>query len=171
MPAGEKRFCAICVVERTGQGSCRWQVRQNARIVRYGATGLWHCQELLVLDGFSPLSVGTARNNWQKTPVRHPALALPGLSGGSHSGLALPGIAGVRRVFATEVWHCQGFLAQGVSSPLSSGTARDCWREAPVRPGARRPAPRTPHVAFCELQRRLRQLQREPYCTACTVDP
>ena len=34
---------------------------------------------------------------------------------------------------ATERWHCQRFLASGASSPPSSGTARDSWRQAAPR--------------------------------------
>lgn len=65
--------------------------------------------------------------------------------------------------------------------PPSSGTARKNWQESPVRhsalalpgnPGSLAPVrPRAPHVAFCELQRRLRQLQRKPYRDASTVNP
>lgn len=62
-------------------------------------------------------------------------------------------------------------------APLNAGTARFFWRGAPMRhpglalpgnPGALCPAL---HAAFCELQRRLRQLQREPPCAACKVAP
>lgn len=42
----------------------------------------------------------------------------------------------------------------------------------PGNPGSLAPVrPRVPHVAFCKLQRRLRQLQREPYRDASTVNP
>lgn len=89
MPAGKKRSCAICVVERTGQGSCRRQVRQNARIVRYGATQLWHCQKKLARITRTPLSFGTASVFWLSVFFRH-------------SGLALPKIIGVERPRATQ---------------------------------------------------------------------
>lgn len=140
MSAGEKRSCAICVVERTGQGSCRRQVRQNARIVRYGATQPWHCQGLLAgntrmppSSGTArfiwqkPPSSGTARKNWQESPVRHPALALPVFFWLSvffrHSGLALPKIIGVERPRATQDWHCQGILAPWLPYVLASPTS------------------------------------------------
>lgn len=128
-----------------------------------------------------PPSPGTAKDCWQETPVCHPALALPGLSGKSHPALALPEKTGKNHPYATQLWHCQCFLAFGVFSPLGIGTAKDYWRGAPTghsglalpgNPGSLAPVrPRVPHVAFCKLQRRLRQLQREPYRDASTVNP
>ena len=35
--------------------------------------------------------------------------------------------------FASQGWHCQGFLAQGGLSPPSVGSARDYWRGAGPR--------------------------------------
>lgn len=113
--------------------------------------------------------------------MRHSTLALPGLSGRSHPALALPEKTGKNHPYATQLWHCQCFLAFGVFSPLRIGTAKDYWRGAPTghsglalpgNPGSLAPVrPRVPHVAFCKLQRRLRQLQREPYRDASTVNP
>ena len=128
MPAGEKRSCAICVVERTGQGGCRRQVRQNARIVRYGATQPWHCQGLLAGNTRMPPSSGTARFIWQKPPSSGTANVPWRGRGARHSGLALPGIVGVGRAFAAQDWQCQGLLASGSFSPPSVGSARDLWR-------------------------------------------
>ena len=58
-----------------------------------------------------------------------------------HPALALPGISGRNRPPATELWHCQGFLASATQfwhcqrflaetglSPPSSGTANVSWR-------------------------------------------
>lgn len=127
-----------------------------------------------------PPSPGTAKDCWQETPVCHPALALPGLSGKSHPALALPEKTGKNHPYATQLWHCQCFLAFGVFSPLRIGTAKDYWRGAPTRypglalpgnPGALAPCALALHAAFCELQRRLRQLQRELPCAACKVVP
>lgn len=109
--------------------------------------------------------------------MRHSRLALPGLSGRSHSALALPMFLGVEEALATRDWHCQRLLAREGLSPLNAGTAKDYWRGAPTRhsglalPGNGALAPCAPalHAAFCELQRRLRQLQREPLCAACKV--
>lgn len=132
MPAGEKRSCAICVVERTGQGSCRRQVRQNARIVRYGATQPWHCQGLLAGITRTPLSPGTARFIWQKPPSSGTARKNWQESPVRHSALALPVFFGFQCFFATQDWHCQGLLAWGGFSPSRIGTARESWL-----PGAR----------------------------------
>lgn len=92
----------------------------------------------------APLNTGTARLFWRGAPMRHSTLALPGLSGRSHPALALPRIAGGKGALATQDWHCQRILA---------------------------PCALALHVAFCKLQRRLRQLQREPYRDASTVNP
>lgn len=57
-----------------------------------------------------PPSPGTAKDCWQETPVCHPALALPGLSGKSHPALALPEKTGKNHPYATQLWHCQCFF-------------------------------------------------------------
>ena len=80
-----------------------------------------HPHSLNSRNGF-PARVGTARVFWHAAGARHPALALPG-------------IPGMRRFLASHFWHCQGFLARGGCSPLSSGTARDSWHAA----GSRQP--------------------------------
>ena len=149
------------------------------------------------LRDVAPLNAGTARFFWRGALVRHSTLALPGLSGRSHSALALPEKTGKNHPYATQLWHCQCFLAFGVffatqdwhcqgflawkgPSPPGIGTARFFWRGALVRhpalalpgnPGALAPCASALHAAFCELQRRLRQLQREPPCAACKVAP
>lgn len=110
MSAGEKRFSASCTVERAGQAGCRRQVRQNARIVRYGATQLWHCQKKLARITRTPLSFGTASVFWLSVFFRH-------------SGLALPKIIGVERPRATQDWHCQGILAPWLPYVLASPTS------------------------------------------------
>jgi hypothetical protein len=78
----------------------------------------WHCQDSLAQGGFSPLMIGTAKILWRGAGSRHPALALPGISGqkplrvGSarifwrgagprQPGLALPGFRGAGRVLAS----------------------------------------------------------------------
>ena len=111
MPAGEKRSCASCTVERVGQGSADDGCGRKRGFARCGATEHWHCQALLAGSAHAPLNIGTARfiwqeppssgtarKNWQESPVRHPALALPVFFG-------------FRCFFATQDWHCQGILA------------------------------------------------------------
>lgn len=93
----------------------------------------------------------------------HSTLALPGLSGRSHSALALPMFLGVEGALATRDWHCQVFLAGSARAPPRIGIARESWRSRALCPAL--------HAAFCELQRRLCQLQREPPCAACKVAP
>ena len=74
-----------------------------------------------------PPSPGTAKDCWQETPVCHPALALPGLSGKSHPALALPMFLGVEGALATQDWHCQRLLAWSAHGPSRIGTARESW--------------------------------------------
>ena len=45
----------------------------------------------------------------RRSSPRHPALALPGISGVRHSTLALPGLSGRNQPLATQHWHCQLF--------------------------------------------------------------
>ena len=147
MPAEEKRSCAICVVERTGQGSCRRQVRQNARIVRYGATQPWHCQGLLAGNTRMPPSPGTARFIWQKPPSSGTASVFWLSVFFRHPGLALPRNIGVAKPFAAQDWQCQGLLAPGGFSPPIVGTARDSWHAASFR----HPAPSMKKAPLREL--------------------
>lgn len=49
--------------------------------------------------------------------MRHSRLALPGLSGRSHSALALPMFLGVEEALATRDWHCQGMAPSRLSAP------------------------------------------------------
>ena len=94
--------------------------------------------------GFSPLSVGTARDFWRLRPPRHSGLALPEISGFCAPLATQDWHCQWLMAFATQRWHCQGFLAfaapratqdwhcQGLlafaaPSPLSVGTARDYW--------------------------------------------
>lgn len=79
------------------------------------------------LPDVAPLNVGTARPFWRGAPTRHSRLALPGLSGRSHSALALPMFLGAEGALATQDWHCQCFLAWGGFSPSRIGTARESW--------------------------------------------
>ena len=115
------------------------------------------------LRDVAPLNAGTARLFWRGAPMRHSTLALPGLSGRSHSALALPMFLGVKGALATRDWHCQAFLAGSARAPPRIGIARESWRPRALCPAL--------HAAFYKLQRRLRQLQREPYRDASTVDP
>lgn len=85
------------------------------------------------LRDVAPLNAGTARFFWRGAPMRHSTLALPGLSGKSHSALALPMFLGVEEALATRDWHCQRLLAREGLSPLNAGTAKDYWRGAPTR--------------------------------------
>lgn len=96
----------------------------------------WHCQGFLASHAASPPISGTARDYWRRAGFRHPALALPGFLGKSHSGLAVPGFSDAGRVLATQRWHCQEFLAPGGLSPLSVGTARIPRRGAGPRPSS-----------------------------------
>lgn len=140
MPAGEKRSCASCTVERVGQGSADDGCGRKRGFARCGATEHWHCQALLAGSAHAPLNIGTARfiwqeppssgtarKNWQESPVRHPALALPVFFGFRcffrHSGLALPKIIGVERPRVTQDWHCQGILAPWLPYVLASPTS------------------------------------------------
>ena len=85
------------------------------------------------LRDVAPLNAGTARFFWRGALVRHSRLALPGLSGRSHSALALPMFLDVEEALATRDWHCQRLLAREGLSPLNAGTAKDYWRGAPTR--------------------------------------
>ena len=120
------------------------------RVPAARATQFWHCQGFLACGARTPLRVGTARIFWRRTPARHSALALPGISGFRHLVLALPRISGMWRprateswhcqvflAFATQFWHCQGFLARAAHVPLNAGTAKDSWRSARPRPAHR----------------------------------
>ena len=93
------------------------------------------------LRDVAPLNAGTARLFWRGAPMRHSTLALPGLSGRSHSALALPMFLGVEGALATRDWHCQVFLAGSARAPPRIGIARESRR--PV------PPPFTPHSANC----------------------
>ena len=120
MSAGEKRFSASCTVERAGQGGLPMMGAARSASLR----------------DVAPLNAGTARLFWRGAPMCHSTLALPGLSGRSHSALALPEKTGKNHPYATQLWHCQCFLAFGVFSPPGIGTARDCWRgRGPRHPG------------------------------------
>lgn len=46
------------------------------------------------------------------------------------TSLALPAFSGGNAPRATQLWHCQGFLASRPRAPLSSGTANVCWPAA-----------------------------------------
>lgn len=117
MSAGEKRFSASCTVERAGQGGLPMMGAARSASLR----------------DVAPLNAGTARFFWRGALVRHSRLALPGLSGRSHSALALPMFLGVEEALATRDWHCQRLLAREGLSPLNAGTAKDYWRGAPTR--------------------------------------
>ncbi len=95
------------------------------------ATRDWQCQRFLASGELLPLKIGSARENWRAASSRHSALALPVISGKSHSELAVPGIFGVAELFAIQCWHCQELLARNGFSPLSIGTANDWWRPRP----------------------------------------
>ena len=98
-----------------------------------------HPHSLDSRNGF-PAKVGTAR-------------ILSRRAGPRHSGLAVPGIIGAGRVSAAQLWHCQGFLACGGSSPAISGTARDSWRpEGPRHPALALPGiPGIPRALATQL--------------------
>lgn len=88
-----------------------------------------------------PPSSGTARDYWREDEPRHPALALPTISGICHPALALPGIIGAcgpctERVDAGTLPPHELLLCQVGASyvlydmpPLWAfgGTPRFCW--------------------------------------------
>ena len=53
----------------------------TANVCWPAAAFFWHCQEFLPLGPNTPLSSGSAKDFCHPRPVRHPALALPGISG------------------------------------------------------------------------------------------
>lgn len=123
MSAGEKRFCASCIVERVGQGAADDGCGQKREFARCGATERWHCQALLAGSAHAPLKIGTARFIWQE-PLSSGAANVPWRGRGArHSGLALPMFLGVGRVLAIQDWHCQGILAPWLPYVLASPTS------------------------------------------------
>lgn len=76
----------------------------------------WHCQGFLARAAFSPLSIGTARDIWHMPPSSGTASDFWRRTGSRHSGLALPAISDATGPFATQLWHCQGFLARTARS-------------------------------------------------------
>lgn len=96
----------------------------------------WHCQGFLAWGGPSPLSVGTARISGQKPLRIDSARDYWRGAGFRRPALALPGFSGAGRPLATQLWHCQGFLASHAASPPISGTARIPWRGADPRPSS-----------------------------------
>ena len=139
MPAGEKRSCASCTVEKVGQGLPMMGAAGSAdsevwshpalalpriagrkhpyatqpwhcQVYLAKATQLWHCQKKLTRITRMPTIPGTASVFWLSVFFRH-------------SGLALPGIVGVGRVLAIQDWHCQGILAPWPPYVLASPTS------------------------------------------------
>ena len=62
---------------------------------------------------------------------RHPALALPRISGAHCPDVTQRWHCQGFLASATQDWHCQRFLANAAQMPLSVGTAKDYWRARP----------------------------------------